>query len=140
MMVVKEKNISPMETTYIPISPDMPVLKAALESIPPSRVEVSSSPDVIMTSPVIVQIMMVVKKTPVMAIRPCRTPELDLAAATTIGALPSPASLVYTPRAIPVRIAVITETITVPVAPPATAEGSNADFTIRANASGSAEA
>lgn len=70
-----------------------------------------------------VQITMVVKNTPVMEINPWRTGDFVLAAAAIIGELPRPASLVYTPLAIPVLMAVITDITAVPATPPPTAWG-----------------
>ena len=93
-----------------------------------------------MTNPVILQTAIVVKKTPVIEISPCLTQELVFAAADTIGELPRPASLVYIPLAIPVLIAVTTETMTVPETPPATAVGRNAALDLADRTDGIASA
>ena len=87
--------------------------------------------------PVNVQMMMVSMNVPVMEIRPCSAGHFVFAAAATIGAEPKPDSLENTPRATPLRIAIMT---VAPKKPPAAAVGVNAHSKIVAIAAGTSEA
>ena len=89
-----------------------------------------------MTRPVIEQMTMVSRKTPSMAIVPCRAGLSVMAVACAIGELPMPASLEKMPRAIPKRIAAQT---VAPAKPPAADTGVNALLTIVATADGISE-
>ena len=85
-----------------------------------------------MASPVMAQITTVSQKGPVMAIRLKSVAVPDSAVAADMGMEPSPASLVKSPREIPMRSPVSTA---VPISPPARAREENALRTITVTAS-----
>ena len=112
-MVVVAKSTTPTVTTNSPpgiAEPKADAVKLAPE-IPDSNTPVS-----MITRPVIVHTTRVSIKVPNIAISPCSTGSLVLAAACAIGALPRPASLEKMPRATPKRIAAQT---LAPAKPPA---------------------
>ena len=80
-----------------------------------------------------VQMIIVSIKVPVIDTKPCSAGHFVLAAAATIGALPRPDSLEKTPRAIPLRIAIMT---VAPRKPPEAAVGVKAQTRICSIATG----
>ena len=93
---------------------------------PSSPREGSQVPPMTMTSPVMVQMIIVSMNVPVMHTSPWRTGSLVFAAAAAIGAEPSPASLLKMPRAMPFCMAMKMD----PTTPPVTAAGLKAARTM----------
>ena len=83
------------------------------------------------TSPVSAHITTVSQNVPVEETKAWRTGFFVRAAAATIGAEPSPDSLLNRPRAMPYRAAMMTEA---PAKPPPAASGENAEHTISLSA------
>ncbi len=85
------------------------------------------------TKPVMLHTMMVSMKTSSMPMEACTSGDSAVEAAWAMGAEPRPASLEKTPRAMPMRMAIITEA---PAKPPCAAVGVNASETTHQNTAG----
>ena len=105
------------------------LLKALVVSSPPFSKDMSGKASMLLTItiPVIAQITTVSQNVPVLDTRAWRTGFLVFAAAATIGAEPSPDSLLKSPLAIPYLAAII---IPAPTNPPPAASGLKAETTM----------